>query len=246
VALAEVGIGVATLLGVLGFWAALGGLAISAILALSASWRVYPYFLGSDSIYAIAWLTLALAIRERRPAAAVPTAPRRTDGPAIGRRELLRGGVLAAAIALGATAAAALGFRRERAIVASPSTSPSEPPSDAPGSSPSPTSDAPHDANAIATLATLAVGDAVGFQASDGTPCALVRLTKQDVVAFSRVCTHQGCLVQWDRVDGLLACPCHGAVFDPANGAEPVRGPAYRPLPAIDVVIQGNGDITTV
>ncbi len=39
-----------------------------------------------------------------------------------------------------------------------------------------------------------------------------------------------------------LACPCHGSVFDPANGAEVVSGPAQIPLPEIPVEVR-NGEV---
>jgi cytochrome b6-f complex iron-sulfur subunit len=56
-------------------------------------------------------------------------------------------------------------------------------------------------------------------------------------VAYSAVCTHQGCTVAYQG--GELACPCHGSVFDPANGAAVVAGPAPRPLPEIPVKVEG-------
>ena len=44
--------------------ASLVGFGINAILWLSATWHTHPYFLGSDSIYAIAWLALVAGIVE--------------------------------------------------------------------------------------------------------------------------------------------------------------------------------------
>jgi Rieske Fe-S protein len=38
--------------------------------------------------------------------------------------------------------------------------------------------------------------------------------------------------------DGQLACPCHGSIFDPANGAAVVNGPAESPLPEIPVEVR--------
>jgi Rieske Fe-S protein len=55
-------------------------------------------------------------------------------------------------------------------------------------------------------------------------------------VAYSAVCTHQGCTVAYQ--DGQLACPCHGSIFDPANGAAVVSGPAQRPLPEVPVEVR--------
>ena len=256
VALGELAIGLGALLGVMELAAAAGGFLISLVLALSASWHVYPYFLGSDSIYAVAWLSYAVAVRER--ASAIPVrSPARPRDVSDQRREFLRGGALAAVVAVGATIAAALGLTRKEPISTLPqstSTPSTEPTGTGAGGqsgapSPSPThtkTKAPHSADAITTLDKLSVGDAVGFQAPDGSPAALVRVSQDQVVAFSRVCTHEGCLVQWDSGNSILVCPCHGAEFDPAQNGKVLRGPAYQPLPSVDVTVQSNGDITAV
>jgi Rieske Fe-S protein len=79
-------------------------------------------------------------------------------------------------------------------------------------------------------------GSAVGFEDS-GSPAVLVRLDSGEFVAYSAVCTHQACEVAYR--DGQLACPCHGSIFDPANGAAVVSGPARRPLPEVPVEVRG-------
>ncbi len=65
----------------------------------------------------------------------------------------------------------------------------------------------------------------------------LVRLANDSVVAYSRVCTHAGCLVGYDSSNHILICPCHGAEFDPAHGATPIAGPAPSALQRINVVL---------
>ncbi len=89
---------------------------------------------------------------------------------------------------------------------------------------------------AIAQTSGVRPGSAVKFRDS-GNPAVLVHLESGDFVAYSAVCTHQGCTVAYNN--GQLACPCHGSVFDPANGAEVVTGPAQRPLPEIPVEVRG-------
>ena len=89
---------------------------------------------------------------------------------------------------------------------------------------------------AIASESEVAPGSAIKFEDS-GNPAFLVHLDNGDFVAYSAVCTHQGCTVAYK--DGNLACPCHGSIFDPANGASVVAGPAPRPLPEIPVKVQG-------
>ena len=89
---------------------------------------------------------------------------------------------------------------------------------------------------AIASESEVAPGSAYKFKDS-GNPAFLVHLDTGDFVAYSAICTHQGCTVAYK--DGNLACPCHGSVFDPANGASVVAGPAQRPLPEIPVKAEG-------
>jgi cytochrome b6-f complex iron-sulfur subunit len=89
---------------------------------------------------------------------------------------------------------------------------------------------------AIASESEVAPGSAIKFEDS-GNPAFLVHLDNGDFVAYSAVCTHQGCDVAYK--DGNLACPCHGSIFDPADGAAVVTGPAQRPLPEIPVKVEG-------
>src|ERR671910_2457676 len=89
---------------------------------------------------------------------------------------------------------------------------------------------------AIASESEVAPGSAYKFKDS-GNPAVLVHLENGDFVAYSAVCTHQGCKVAYQ--DGDLACPCHGSTFDPANGGSAVTGPATRPLPEIPVKVEG-------
>ena len=92
---------------------------------------------------------------------------------------------------------------------------------------------------AIAAESDVAPGSAVRFKDA-GSPAVLVHLDNGDFVAYSAVCTHQGCTVAYKN--GQLACPCHGSVFDPADGAAVIAGPAPKPLAEIPVKVQG-GDV---
>jgi nitrite reductase/ring-hydroxylating ferredoxin subunit len=104
------------------------------------------------------------------------------------------------------------------------------------GSKKSSGGDAGTGGTAIASKSEVAPGSAYKFKDS-GNPAFLVHLDNGDFVAYSAICTHQRCTV--DYKDGNLACPCHGSVFDPAEGAAVVTGPATRPLPEIPVKVQG-------
>jgi Rieske Fe-S protein len=58
------------------------------------------------------------------------------------------------------------------------------------------------------------------------------------VVAYTTICTHNGCDVQeWLAESSLLYCACHESSFDPRDGAKVVDGPAPRPLPALPLKV---------
>lgn len=60
VAYGEIAIGLGTLVGFLMRPAAFFGTVLSLLFFLSISWKVYPYFYGSDIVFAFSWLTLFL------------------------------------------------------------------------------------------------------------------------------------------------------------------------------------------
>ncbi|MEU3501218.1 DoxX family protein [Streptomyces hundungensis] len=61
IAFGELAVGLATLLGLFGRLAALGGALISLSLWLTVSWTTTPYYYGNDLAYLMAWLPLVLA-----------------------------------------------------------------------------------------------------------------------------------------------------------------------------------------
>ena len=80
------------------------------------------------------------------------------------------------------------------------------------------------------------VGSSRKFVAANGAPAFLFR-TKSGVFAYSAICTHQGCTVDYLKAGKKLVCPCHSGSFDPFSGGKPVAGPADRPLDKISVSI---------
>jgi cytochrome b6-f complex iron-sulfur subunit len=105
---------------------------------------------------------------------------------------------------------------------------------EAPPAGPEQTS--PGDGGGLVAVDDVPVGGAVVVEGADG-PLVVSQPSAGDVVAFSAVCTHQGCTVQADGAQ--LRCPCHGSVFESATGAN-ISGPAPSPLPAVDVhVVDG-------
>jgi 3-phenylpropionate/trans-cinnamate dioxygenase ferredoxin reductase component len=70
---------------------------------------------------------------------------------------------------------------------------------------------------------------------AEGEKLAVFRNDKGTLHALSPVCTHLGCMVEWNRADHSWDCPCHGSRFD-LHGRV-IQGPARkelepRPLPA--------------
>jgi thiosulfate dehydrogenase (quinone) large subunit len=241
VALLEIAIGLATLFGVAPVTAAAAGLILNVMLWLSATWHVHPYFLGSDSIYAVAWgaYLAGVAWPDRRPAGRAGRRRAAAVGrvPDEGRRSFLRGAAVGVGtLLIGAVARTAAG---SRPVGASESL-----PGGATGTATTPPSRHGHHSKRrspagtpIASLTSIPVGGAMGFQDPNSGPAILVRTASSDVAAFSRVCTHAGCLVGYDQSSELIVCPCHGAEFDPKRRAAVVAGPAPTPLTAIPVAI---------
>jgi cytochrome b6-f complex iron-sulfur subunit len=60
------------------------------------------------------------------------------------------------------------------------------------------------------------------------TPIVLVHNKEGQIKAFSAICTHLGCLVEYRNEDKKIHCNCHGSVFD-LEGKN-IGGPAPRPL----------------
>jgi Rieske Fe-S protein len=90
----------------------------------------------------------------------------------------------------------------------------------------------------IVKLNKISVGSTQKFVAANGAPAFLFR-TKSGVFAYSAICTHQGCTVDYFKAGKKLVCPCHGASFDPFNAGKVVSGEAKSPLAKIKVSIQG-------
>jgi cytochrome b6-f complex iron-sulfur subunit len=91
-------------------------------------------------------------------------------------------------------------------------------------------------AGPLAKVADIPVGGAVSATGSDGKPVIVSQPSDGEVVAFSAICTHQGCTVA--PADKILKCPCHGSTYDLATG-DNTGGPAPRPLTEIPVKVKG-------
>jgi arsenite oxidase small subunit len=108
----------------------------------------------------------------------------------------------------------------------------------------------------VANVSDLENGVPVNFNYPlDETPNILVKLGTQaeggvgpngDIVAFSQICQHLGCIYgfvntgsspdcdsTYNAPDPVGYCCCHGSVYDLVNGAKVIGGPAPRPVPQV-------------
>ena len=119
----------------------------------------------------------------------------------------------------------------------------------------------------VANVSDLSGGQTVTFNYPlENTPNLLAKLGVKadggvgpngDIVAFSQVCQHLGCIWGYVPADGSPKCNssykatgpvgyccCHGSVYDLVNGAAVIGGPSPRPEPQVTLEFDGaTGDI---
>jgi cytochrome b6-f complex iron-sulfur subunit len=83
-------------------------------------------------------------------------------------------------------------------------------------------------------------GEAKFFQYSGGAAVVL-KSREGGIIALSAVCTHLGCIVQWQKEKQEFICPCHAGHYT-AEGTV-ISGPPPKPLRRLPVTA-GNGTIT--
>lgn len=93
----------------------------------------------------------------------------------------------------------------------------------------------------LVPLSEVPIGGAVSVEGPNG-PLLVAQPSQGEPVAFSAICTHQGCTVVPDGEQ--LRCPCHGSVYEVATG-ENVSGPAPRPLDEVPVQVSGGQVVLT-
>jgi Rieske Fe-S protein len=74
-------------------------------------------------------------------------------------------------------------------------------------------------------------------------PGILVRTPEGELRAFSAICTHLNCTVQYREDLGHIWCACHGGEFD-LSGIN-VAGPPPRPLEQYAVNLSGDDVIVS-
>jgi ubiquinol-cytochrome c reductase iron-sulfur subunit len=75
-----------------------------------------------------------------------------------------------------------------------------------------------------------------------GTLVSTMNWTVDNIVAYSKICTHVGCPVAlYEQTTHHILCPCHQSTFDAANGANVIFGPAARALPQLPLMLDSAG-----
>ena len=252
IAVAELAIGLGTLLGLWQRLAAAGGVALSLMLFLTVSFHASPYYTGADIVFAFAWTPLLLAgggpllSADAAITARARRSSRRVSAEEASRRDVVLKGIVTA-VAAGAGlilggAVAGLGRlaggtkNTSGAVQLSPTQSvPAPSASGAGGSHPADT--------AIGPAKDVPVGGAASFSdPRTGDPSIVIQATAGKFVAFDAVCPHAGCTVEYDQSASLIVCPCHGSQFNAASGAVEA-GPAPTGLNPITIAKGSNGQL---
>lgn len=106
----------------------------------------------------------------------------------------------------------------------------------------------------VGKASSFVVGKPVAFNYPDqSSPSIAVRMSAPlkggvgphgDIVAYSRICVHKGCPVNYDAGREIFVCPCHYSVYDASKTGEVIVGHATTSLPRITLDFdQATGEI---
>jgi len=100
----------------------------------------------------------------------------------------------------------------------------------------------PSEASIAAKKVTVAKGDIPAGTTKDLmiglTPAIILNGRDKGFLAFSKVCTHLGCLVKFHPERQVFICPCHNGIFDLEGNV--VSGPPPKPLQKFSVKVEGD------
>lgn len=108
---------------------------------------------------------------------------------------------------------------------------------------------------AIGKVSALEPGRARLFTYPDAaSPAYVVKLGRpaeggvgpdRDIVAFTAVCQHMGCVLGFER--GRFVCPCHASMYDPAAAGQCYQGLATESLAQIELRLdEASGELLAV
>jgi Rieske Fe-S protein len=199
-----------------------------------------PFIIGGDgAVMSVEAAIRRSARRRMRLAVPAPADESAAVSAKVGRRALVQTGAVAVLVGVAAVIMGGIG-RAVAGTSADTTAAAPQPASGAPSAAPqSATSGSiPPGASAIGTSAELPVGGSLAFSDASGNPGFALQPKAGTYLAYSAVCTHQGCTVGYDQGVNQFACPCHGALFSGASG-DVVRGPARDPLQKYTIAESG-------
>lgn len=95
---------------------------------------------------------------------------------------------------------------------------------------------------AIGPASAVGVGKVASFvDPESNSPAYVLQPKANEFVAYSAICPHAGCTVQYAGND-LFICPCHGSQFNATTGAV-LQGPAATGLTAIPIAEGPDGKL---
>jgi arsenite oxidase small subunit len=113
----------------------------------------------------------------------------------------------------------------------------------------------PYKPKVVARARGMKVNQPLDFNFPDAaSPCQAVKMGQavpggvgpdSDIVAYSTMCTHQGCPTVYDANDRTFKCPCHFTIFDAEKGGQMVCGQATENLPQIVLEYNAKNDTVT-
>jgi cytochrome b6-f complex iron-sulfur subunit len=92
----------------------------------------------------------------------------------------------------------------------------------------------------VFSVTDIPEGEAKFFEYA-GASAVLVKTKAGETVALSAVCTHLGCIVQWEKDKQDFLCPCHAGRYSPDGTV--LSGPPPKPLAKIPITV-AEGKIT--
>jgi ubiquinol-cytochrome c reductase iron-sulfur subunit len=94
------------------------------------------------------------------------------------------------------------------------------------------------DAEALAAATAIIIK----FQPGVLQPPTVMDWTVDNIVCYSKICTHVGCPVAlYEQTTHKILCPCHQSTFNAPRGATVLFGPAPRPLPQLPITTDAEG-----
>jgi thiosulfate dehydrogenase (quinone) large subunit len=159
------------------------------------------------------------------------------NGEYVERRQVVLGGIAAAAAAavgLAAAGAVAIGGRSVGGTASAADTTTTA----LSGNTGSTGNSGSSGATEIGPAADVPVGQSATFTVpGTSDPGLVIQEAKGEFVAYNAVCPHAGCTVAYQANNNIIQCPCHGSQFQVSTG-DVIVGPAERGLTVVPISVK--------